>query len=41
MECFASKKPKNIDDCRNNFLSAIEAIKAKRKALQVSYEYFV
>jgi hypothetical protein len=37
VDCFASKKPKSIDDCRNNFLTAIEAIKSKRQAMKVCY----
>ncbi len=41
MDCYASKRPKNIDDCRNNFLNAIELIKNKLKNLKISYEYFV
>ena len=37
IECFASRKPRSIDDCRNNFLTAIEAIKNSRKSLKVNY----
>jgi hypothetical protein len=41
VECFASRRPRSIDDCRNNFLTAIEVVRSRRKAMNVSYEYFV
>jgi hypothetical protein len=41
VDCFASRKPRSIDDCRNNFLTAIEVVRSRRKGMTVSYEYFV
>jgi hypothetical protein len=41
VDCFASRRPRSIDDCRNNFLTAIEVVRSRRKAMTVSYEYFV
>ncbi len=41
VDCFASRRPRSIDDCRNNFLTAIEVVRSRKKAINVSYEYFV
>lgn len=41
VDCFASKKPRSIDDCRNNFLTAIEVVRSRHKGMNVSYDYFV
>jgi hypothetical protein len=41
VECFASRRPRSIEDCRNNFLTAIEVVRSRRKGMKVSYEYFV
>jgi hypothetical protein len=36
-----SKKPKSIDDCRENFASCIQTIKRSRKDFSVDYELFI
>lgn len=41
MDCYASRKPSNIDDCRNNYLIAIAAIKKYCKEIRINYEVYV
>lgn len=41
IDCITSQKPKNIEDCRHNFISAIETIRSYKQNFNVNYEYLV
>jgi hypothetical protein len=41
IECTTNRKPKSIEDCRNNFYSAIEVIRSHKEHFNSAYETYV